>query len=145
RISERKAAFVEEITGSFDDFSAHAQNRCLARSAHPEMAMLHQEIDAMLFEGNRIRIVVRHALDELNVRYIKLVAAGSTLIPADFALDYDTGFLCETFYCVENLRRNCALRNYALDHATSVTEYREKKFAAFAEIVEPAADGDGLA
>ena len=44
----------------------------------------------MLFEGNRIRIVVRHALDDLNVRYIKLVAAGSTLIPADFALDYDT-------------------------------------------------------
>ena len=47
--------------------------------------------------------------------------------------------------CIEHFRRDCAFGNHALDHATAITEYREKKFAAFAEIVEPAADGDGLA
>src|SRR5207244_8470653 len=54
-------------------------------------------------------------------------------------------FLCETFYCVENLRQNCALRNYALDHATSVTEDRKKKFAALTQVVEPSANDDRLA
>src|SRR5207237_1783788 len=53
--------------------------------------------------------------------------------------------LCETFYGVENLRRNYALRNYALDHATCVTEERKKKFASLTQVVEPSANGDRLA
>src|SRR5437773_6901191 len=109
------------------------------------MAMLHQEIDAVLFERNGIGIVVRNALDDLNVGNIKFVAPWSALIRSDFAFNDDAGFLGETLHCIEHFRRDCAFGNHALDHATAITEYREKKFAAFAEIVEPAADGDGLA
>src|SRR6266705_1494285 len=145
RISQRKAAFIEKITSCFDDFSTHAENGRLARRAHPEMAMLHQEINAMLFEGNRIRIVVRHALDNLNAGNIKFVAAGGALISTDFAFNDDAGFLGEAFYRIEHFRRNSTFGNHSLDHATAIAEDWKEELPAFAEIVEPAADGDGLA
>ena len=36
-------------------------------------------------------------------------------------------------------------RDDALDDAGAIAKLREEKFAAFAEVVEPSANGDGLA
>ena len=84
---------IEEVAGCFDDFCADSQNRRLARRAHPEMAVLHQEFDAVLFQRDRIRIVLRNALHHLNARYIQFISAGGALVGANFAFDDYAGFL----------------------------------------------------
>ena len=99
----------------------------------------------MLFGRDRVGIGFRHALQDLNVGDIEFVAAGGALIGANFAFDDDAGFLGETFDRVEDFGRDGVFRNYALDDAAAVAELREEKFAAFAEVVEPSANGDGLA
>ena len=50
RVGERVALRVHEIARGANGFGADAQNRSLARRANPEMAVIEQEIDAMLFE-----------------------------------------------------------------------------------------------
>ena len=49
RIGEDEAALVEEIARRLDDLRPHPQNRRLPRRPHPQVAVLHQEIDAVLF------------------------------------------------------------------------------------------------
>ena len=145
RIGERESVAVEKIAGGANDFGAHAQDGRLALGAQPEMAVLHQEVDAMFFGRDRIGIGFGDALHDLDVRDVEFVAAGSALVGADFAFDDDAGFLSEAFDGVEDFGRNCVLRDHALDDAAAVAELGEEEFAAFAEIVEPSADGDGLA
>src|SRR5271169_1990973 len=109
------------------------------------MAMLHQEIDAVLFGSDGIGISFRDALHDLHVGNVEFVAAGGTLIGADFAFDDDARFLGEAFDGVKNFGWNGVFRDYALDDARAVAKLGEEELAAFAEIVEPSADGDGLA
>ena len=68
-----------------DDLGANAQDRALAGRANPEMAMLHQEVDAVLLERDRIRIVFRDLLHDLNVGDVEFEAAGRALIGANLA------------------------------------------------------------
>jgi len=86
-----------------------------------------------------------HALHDLDVRDVEFITSGGALIGADLAFDDDAGFLGESFDGVENLGRDGVLRDYALDNAGAVAKLGEEELAAFAEIVEPSADGDGLA
>src|SRR4029077_16403872 len=79
------------------------------------------------------------------MRDIEFIAAGGALIGADFAFDDDAGFLGESFDGVEDFGRDRVLRDYALDDARAVPKLREEELAAFAEVVEPSADGNGLA
>ncbi len=138
-------SLVEEIAGGVDDFGAHAQDRRLALRAQPEVAVLHQEVGAVLFGRDRIGVGLGHALHDLDVRDVEFVAAGGALVGADFAFDDDARFLREALDGVEDFRRDGVLRDYALDDADAVAELGEKELAAFAEVVEPSADGDGLA
>ena len=86
-----------------------------------------------------------HALHDLDVRDIEFIAARGAFIGADLAFDDDAGFLREALDGVEDFGRDGVLRHYALDHAGAVAKLGEKKFSAFAEIVKPSADDDGLA
>ena len=66
RIGQGEAAVVKEVARRLDDLRAHAQDRCLARRAHPQMAVLHQEVSAVLFRSDGIRIGFGHALHDLH-------------------------------------------------------------------------------
>src|SRR6266404_6202003 len=99
----------------------------------------------MFFGSDGIGSRLGHALHDLDVRDIEFIAAGSALIGADFAFDDDAGFLGKSFDGIENFWRDGVLRDYALDDAGAIAKLREEELAAFAEVVEPSADGDGLA
>src|SRR5580658_5101582 len=144
-IGERESVAVEKIAGGANDFRAHPQDGCLTLRAQPKMAVLHQEIDAVFFGSDGVGSGLGHALHDLDVRDVELITAGGALIGADLAFDDDAGFLGEAFDGVENFGRDGVLRDYTLDDAGAVAKLREQELAAFAEVVEPSADGDGLA
>jgi len=109
------------------------------------MAVLHQEIDAVLFGSDGIGRRLGNALHDLHVRNVEFVAAGGALVGADFAFDDDAGFLGEALDGVEDFGRDSIFWNYALNDAGAVAKLGEEELAAFAEVVEPSANGDGLA
>ena len=109
------------------------------------MAVLHEEIGAVFFGRDGIRIGFRHALHDLHVRNVKLVSAVGALVGADFAFDDHAGFLGQGLDRVEHFRRDRVLGHDALNHARAVAKLREQQLPALAQVVEPAADGDRLA
>ena len=66
---------VEVIANAFYDFVPNANGRMLPSAAEPQVAMVHEEVDAVLFGSDRIRMLFGHALDHYRVRDIKLIAA----------------------------------------------------------------------
>ena len=136
---------VEVIARRLDDLGANPQHRRLPRRAHPQMAMLHQEIDAVLLGRDGVRIVRVHTLHDLRVGDVHLVAAGRALVGADFAGDDHARFLGQALDRVEQLGRDGVLGHHALDDAAAVAKDGEQQLAALAQVVEPAAKGDGLA
>ena len=109
------------------------------------MPPLHEELDAMLLGRDRIRIVLWHTLDNLNLLDIQLKPALRPLIRADLAGDDDTRFLRKPLQGLEYFRRDTGLMGNSLDRSGPVAKDREEQFAAFAHVVKPAAQGDGLA
>src|ERR1700730_70042 len=99
----------------------------------------------MFFGSDGVGSRFGHALHDLDIGDIEFIAAGGALIGADFAFDDDAGFLGEAFDSVEDFGRDSVLRDYTLNDARAVAKLREKELAALAEVVEPSADGDGLA
>ena len=145
RIRQGETALIEEISRSLDDLSPNAQNRRLTLRPHPEMAVLHQEISAMLFGSNRVGRRLGHALHHMHVGHIEFVAAMGALVSADFSLHDHTRFLREGLNGIEDLRRHRILRYHTLNDAGAVTKLREQQLPAFAQVVKPAADRDRLA
>ena len=76
-----------------DDLVAHAQDGVLAPAAQPQVPVVHQEIDAVLFGRDRIRLGLGHALHDFDVLDIHLVAARRALLGADLARDDERRFL----------------------------------------------------
>src|ERR1700674_5883032 len=93
RVGERVALAVHEFARGPDGFSANAENGGLAGRTNPEMALIEQEIDAMLFELDGERRAFGDFLDDLDFGDADFVAAGGALFRADFAGHDDTGFL----------------------------------------------------
>src|SRR5215469_7278280 len=102
------------------------------------MAVLHQEVDAMLFERNRIGLVIRYTLNDLDAFDLHLVAAGSTLVGANLSADDHAGFLGQALNRLPDLRRDLGPHDHALNQAGSVTEDGEQQLAALSQVVEPA-------
>src|SRR5262249_30129432 len=144
RIGERESPIIEEVTTSFDDLSADAQNRRLARCSHPEVAMVHQNIDAVFFQRNWEWLIVWNTLNDLHVRNIQLVTTGGALVGSHFTFDDHARFLREILNRIEHFRSDCVLRNYPLDRARAVAKNREQQLTALAQVVEPPADRDRM-
>ena len=134
---------VHEFAGGADGFGTDAEDGGLARRANPEMALVEEEIDAMLFELDGERRGFGDSLDDLDFADADFVAAGGALLGVDFAGDDDAGFLGEAFEGLEGFGIFFQGAD-ALNDAGAVAKDGEEEFAGFAEIVEPAADGDFL-
>ena len=112
-------------------FGANAQDGGLARRANPEMAMVEQEIDAVLFELDGIRLRFGNLLQHFDFRDAHFESARSALFGANFSGDDDAGFLRQTFQRSEGLGTFFQRAN-ALDDASAVTENRKEQLAGFA-------------
>src|SRR5689334_2095777 len=106
------------------------------------MAVVHQEIRAMLFGRDRIWLRLGNPLDNLDIRDVKFVSAWSALVGADLAFDDDAGFLCQILQRVECLRGNGVFRHDSLYLSAAIAKYGKEQFAALAKVVQPAANGD---
>ncbi len=75
RVYQREAMRIEVIANAFHNFVANANRGMLPAAAQPKMTMVHQEIDAVFFGSDRIRVLFRHALDDVRAVYVKLETA----------------------------------------------------------------------
>ena len=145
RIHQREAAVIEEVAAGLDDLVAHAQDRPLARGAQPEVAMVHQELDAVLLGRDRVGGFGRDTLQDLELGDVKLEAAGRALVSAHLARDAHGGLLRQVARLLEDFRGDSALHDDALDDPGAVAEERKQQLAALAQVVKPALDHDLLA
>ncbi len=107
--------------------------------------MLHEELDAVLFERDRVGVGLGDALDDLDVFDIELEAAGGAFVGADFAGDDDAGLLRQAFECLEDRGRHALDVGHALHGAGAIAKDGKQQLAAFARVVEPSVKSDGLA
>jgi hypothetical protein len=127
RVGEGVALAVHEFARSADGFGANAQNRGLARRANPEVPLIEQEIDAVLFELDGEGRALWNFLDDLDFRDADLVAAGGALFRANLAGDNDARFLRQALQRFKRLGIFLQRAN-ALDDPGAVAEDRKKQF-----------------
>ena len=108
------------------------------------MALVEQKVHAVFLELDGEGRGFGNFLDDLNFADADFVAAGSALLGADFAGDDDAGFLREALEGFEGFGIFFQGAD-ALNDAGAVAKNGEEQFAGFANIVEPAANGDFLA
>ena len=70
------------------------------------MAMLHEEVDAVILEADRVGIGLGNALHHFDVLHIQLKAARGALIGADLAGDDDAGLLGQALEGLKHFRRD---------------------------------------
>src|SRR5207249_11977378 len=84
-------------------------NRSLAGRTDPEMAVVHEEFDAVFFRSDRERFVFRNFLINLQPRHIELESSWSTRVRADLSGHFNGGFMREAVGVGENFRGNSVL------------------------------------
>ena len=131
--------------GGAHDGGADTEDGGLAGGADPEVAMLHEEVDAVLFEGDGEGGFVGDSLQNFDVFDVEFEAGRGAGVGADFSGDDDAGLQGEVLQRLEDDLGNGGLGDNALDGSGTVAEDGEEELAGGAEIVEPAAEGDGLA
>ena len=144
-IGADEAVGVEVLGGGAHDGGADAEDGGLARGADPEVAVLHEEVDAGFFELDGVGGFVGDALGDGDVVDVELEAGGGAGVGADAAGDDEGGFEGEGLEGLEYVLGDGGFGDDALDGAGAVAEDGEEELAGGAEIVEPAAEGDGLA
>ena len=142
RVGEDEALLVEEVADGVDDLVAHAQDRGLPLGADPQVAAIHQVIDAVLLR--RDGIVVRFA-DDLEAVRDQFVAAGRARLFFHRAGHDDGAFLTQVIGLLERRLVHVALAHHDLEKAGPVTDHEEMNLAARSAVVQPALDGDRLA
>ena len=145
RIGANEAVAVKVLGCGAHDFGPDAENGRLPGGANPQMAVLHEEVDTVLFESDGVGVRLGNTLDDLHIFDIEFEAAGSALVGADFARDNDGRFLSEAFERLEDGRGNALYVRYALNCAGAVAKDGEEQLAALAQVVKPSAEGDRLA
>ncbi len=145
RVGAGEGVDIKILSSRAHDGGADAKDGGLARGAEPEVAMLHEEVDAVLFAGYGVGAVVGDALGDGDADDVELDAGGGALVGADLAGDDEGGLEREAFEGGEGFFRHLRLGDDALDGAGAVAEGGEEELAGGAEVVEPAAQGDGFA
>ena len=109
------------------------------------MAVLHQKVDTVVLGRDRIRIIRAHALQDLRDGDVHLVSTRCALIGADFAGDDHARLLGQVLDGVEKFGRDSVLGDDTLNDPAAIAKDGEQQLAALAQVIEPAAKGDGLA
>ncbi len=120
RVDERKAVRIEVVANGLDDFVANAYGGVLTPAAQPEMAMVHQEIYAMIFGRNRIRFALRNALQYASAFHIQLVSAGRSRFFPNLARHGEGRLLREVLQFLEELLIEAAFHRNALHGAGAI-------------------------
>ena len=87
RVGADEAVLVEVFGRRAHDLRADAQNGRLPRRPHPQMAVLHEEVDAVFLQRDRVGIALRHPLHHFDVLDVQFEAAGRALVRPDLAGD----------------------------------------------------------
>src|SRR2546423_7570654 len=80
RVAEDEAVAVEEVADGADDCVAHEEDGVLTARAKPQMAVIHQELRAVLLRRNGVAL---DALQNFGVNNVNLEAARRALVGAD--------------------------------------------------------------
>ena len=139
RVHQNEAVRIEVIADAFDHLMTDRERRVLAAAAQPQVAMVHQEIDAVILGRDRIRIGLWHALHDFRVLDVEFIAAGRALLGADLAANDQRRFLSQVLQRFEQIFGQRALHGDALHDAGAVAQLRETDFAAAAQVVQPPA------
>ena len=91
RVGADEAVGVEVLRCGAHDGGADAEDGGLARGAEPEVAVLHEEVDAVLFEGDGEGVFGGDGGDDVDVLDVELVAGGGARVGADLAGDGEGG------------------------------------------------------
>ncbi len=142
RIGEDEAAVVEEVAHGVDDFVANPQDRLLARRADPQVAAIHQVVDAVLLRRDGIVLRLGHDLEAADV---ELEAAGRPGVGAGGACHRERALLRQMVGAAEGFLADGGLRHDALDEPGAVAQRQEMNLAARPAVVQPAAERDGFA
>jgi len=109
------------------------------------VAMLHEEVGAVLFGRDGVGRVDGDEVDDLEVGDVELEAGRGAGVGADLAGDDDRGLLREGLDALEDFFGDGGLGDDALDGSSAVAEGGEEELAGGADVVEPAAEGYSFA
>ena len=104
-----KPCDIEIIAHRLDDFVAHPDDGVLPLAAQPQMPVIHQEVDAVIFGRDRIRIGFRNPLQDLHALDIHFDsrparAASARILPRTISDDS-----CVRFFMVSKTSSGSAL------------------------------------
>ena len=139
RIGEDESLFVEEVTDRVDDLVADTQDRRLALGTNPQVAPVHQEINAVFLGRDGVVVRLVHHLEGARDQ---LVATRRALVGAHRAGDDDGALLAQVIGFGEGRFVDVLLAHHHLQEAGAVADYQEVNLAAGSPVMQPALDGD---
>ena len=136
RIDQDEAVVVEVPADGVDDRVADLADGPLPLRAQVQVAVLHQEVDAVRLGRDRVAL---GRGDDLGIRYGHLVAADAALVGPDGPGHRQRRLLAEPLELLEELIRHLALFDDALAQARAVADDQKQDLAAGPAVVQPAA------
>jgi hypothetical protein len=104
------------------------------------MAMVHQEIGAVFFGRDGVRIGLGNALHYFGALDVHFVTTGRALLGPNLAAQNDGRFLSQVFQCVKERCIDVGFHRDALHGAAAVAQKREDDLAGLAQVVKPSGD-----
>ena len=135
RIDQDEAVVVEEAADGVDDRVADLADGPLPLRAQVQVAVLHQEVDAVRLGRDRVALGRR---DDLGVRDGHFVAADAALLGANGPGHRERGLLAEPLELLEKLVGDLALFDDALAQTRAVADDQKLDLAAGPAVVQPA-------
>ena len=143
RVDQREAATIEEVPHGLDDGVAHPDDGVLALRAQPEVAVVHQEVGPVVLGADGV--LGRRRAEDLQLLHVELELALDLAVLLHGAHDLERRLLLDVIGLLEDVGRDVPLEDHALGRARPVADLEKVQLAARAAVVEPAAQGDGLA
>ncbi len=126
-VEAHEAALAEELVDGALDLVADAHDGPRAAVPEVEMAVLEEEVDAVLLRRDRVVVA---GSDEPHLADAELDAAGRALVGAHHARHLEARLLRQLLGRLELLLGHLALDHHPLDEAAAVTKLQERDLAA---------------
>ncbi len=145
RVDIEEAVVVQKVDDGPLDRRPHAHDRPLPAAAQPQVAVVHQELDAVLLGRDRVADGVLQHFGRVDVDLIPLGHAGGAGIGLHRAADDERRLLPQVGQPLEQLVAHVRPVDNALGQARAVAQAQEQQLALGRQVIEPAANGDALA